>query len=277
MALLTQVFTRITDANGDAVNGGKRYVFAAGTTTLSTIYSDAALGSSQANPVVADSGGKIARIYLVAGTYKIRDTDSDGNTLFEYDDVAANHTIGSADVAIADGGTGQSTATLAFDALWNTRGTLAFPATQNASGDANTLDDYEEGIWTPTLTFATPGNISVAYTTQYGTYTKIGRGVTVNLNIVTSTFTHTTASGILQVTGLPFAMKTQVGYFPAGAGCITGYTKANYTSVAVIGGSAVTFLVFNASGSGQTHATLVAADMPSAGTVHLHFNLKYEV
>ena len=28
---------------------------------------------------------------------------------------------------------------------------IAFPATQNASSDANTLDDYEEGTWTPTL------------------------------------------------------------------------------------------------------------------------------
>lgn len=31
---------------------------------------------------------------------------------------------------------------------------IKFPATQSASSDANTLDDYEEGTWTPTLTRA---------------------------------------------------------------------------------------------------------------------------
>jgi hypothetical protein len=28
---------------------------------------------------------------------------------------------------------------------------ISFPATQSASSDANTLDDYEEGTWTPTV------------------------------------------------------------------------------------------------------------------------------
>ena len=86
MALLVQVHTRITDANGDAVSGGKRYVFDANTVTLSTIYSEETLTTTQANPVVADSGGKVARIFLSPGDYKIRDTTSDGTTLFEADD-----------------------------------------------------------------------------------------------------------------------------------------------------------------------------------------------
>jgi len=50
-----------------------------------------------------------------------------------------------------------------------TGGQIAFPAGQQASADVNTLDDYEEGTWTPTIT----NNSS--YTIQYGTYTKIGR------------------------------------------------------------------------------------------------------
>ena len=36
---------------------------------------------------------------------------------------------------------------------------VAFPATQSASADANTLDDYEEGSWTPTVS-ATAGSIT---------------------------------------------------------------------------------------------------------------------
>src|SRR5215468_5683367 len=62
-----------------------------------------------------------------------------------------------------------------FSAALNlTSGQITFPASQNASAGANTLDDYEEGTWTPVLTAATAGNLSVAYSTQLATYTKIG-------------------------------------------------------------------------------------------------------
>jgi hypothetical protein len=51
---------------------------------------------------------------------------------------------------------------------------ITFPATQSASSNANTLDDYEEGTFTPTLVVdsGTP-----AYQYQQGYYTKIGRQV----------------------------------------------------------------------------------------------------
>ncbi len=53
-------------------------------------------------------------------------------------------------------------------------GTLPFPATQLASADANTLDDYEEGTWTPALTIGGSA-VGITFTTQTGRYTKIGR------------------------------------------------------------------------------------------------------
>jgi hypothetical protein len=49
---------------------------------------------------------------------------------------------------------------------------IKFPATQVASADANTLDDYEEGTWTPTL-----GDGLGASVTGVGFYTKVGRMV----------------------------------------------------------------------------------------------------
>lgn len=84
------------------------------------------------------------------------------------------------------------------------KGQLQFPATQNPSSNANTLDDYEEGTFTPSFTFATPGNLSVVYDARVGEYVKVGRMVTVAIQIRATTFTHTTASGIFQLTGLPF-------------------------------------------------------------------------
>lgn len=91
-----------------------------------------------------------------------------------------------------------------FSGLLTTNGQINFPAVQNPSADPNTLDDYEEGTWTPTLTFATPGNLNAVYSIRYGTYTKIGNLVTLAWGIVTTTWTHTTASGQLSITGAPF-------------------------------------------------------------------------
>lgn len=88
-----------------------------------------------------------------------------------------------------------------------TGGAIQFPAVQVPSANANTLDDYEEGTWTPTFTYVTPGNLTVAYSTRIGQYTKIGNAVTLALNIQTSTFTKTTASGELRITGVPFPAK----------------------------------------------------------------------
>lgn len=74
-------------------------------------------------------------------------------------------------------------------------GQIAFPAAQSASADANTLDDYEENTWTPTVTSNT-GTIT-AYTSS-GNYTKIGNRY---LFTVTATITtNGTGGGFLQIT-----------------------------------------------------------------------------
>jgi hypothetical protein len=72
---------------------------------------------------------------------------------------------------------------------------------------ANALDDYEEGTFTPALAL---GGGSVTYTTQTGTYTKIGRLVTIQIRVVVNVAT--TPSSTLEVTGLPFTISaTQKG------------------------------------------------------------------
>ncbi len=77
---------------------------------------------------------------------------------------------------------------------------ITFPATQSASSDANTLDDYEEGTFTPT--FAS-GSGSFTTTSATGNYTKIGRFVNVYITFTITTVG--TASGALTYSGLPFA------------------------------------------------------------------------
>jgi hypothetical protein len=89
--------------------------------------------------------------------------------------------------------------TLALDSAVPNSGTgITFPATQSASSDANTLDDYEEGTWTPTDQSGASLGLTVATSPSY---TKIGRMVTVMASITYPS----TASGSNQLLGgLPF-------------------------------------------------------------------------
>ena len=76
-------------------------------------------------------------------------------------------------------------------------------------GAANTLDDYEEGTFTPVIT-GTTGTPTVTYYTQDGIYTKIGRTVYYRVGLRVKTISG--GSGILRVTGLPFTAKSYPAY-----------------------------------------------------------------
>jgi len=67
-----------------------------------------------------------------------------------------------------------------------------------------TLANYVEGTWTPAFTCATPGDLSVVYTSRSGRYTRIGNTVFVRHQL-TCVPTYTTASGQLRFSSLPFA------------------------------------------------------------------------
>jgi hypothetical protein len=80
---------------------------------------------------------------------------------------------------------------------------ITFPATQSASTDANTLDDYEEGTWTPSFS----GLTVTGSPTYSGTYTKIGRAVYVNWVILTGgTATTSSTANSTSFSGLPFTI-----------------------------------------------------------------------
>lgn len=91
-------------------------------------------------------------------------------------------------------------------------GQLKFPATQNASANANTLDDYEEGTFTPTIDVGTPGT-GVTYSVQVGSYTKIGRLVHIQGRVTTSSLGG--GSDNIRLTGLPFTSDATANNFAA--------------------------------------------------------------
>jgi hypothetical protein len=79
---------------------------------------------------------------------------------------------------------------------------IAFPATQSASSDANTLDDYEEGTWTPNQG---SGLTVVGAFSSSGRYTKIGRLVYISGRLSGATSIAST-SGTQFCTNLPFTV-----------------------------------------------------------------------
>jgi hypothetical protein len=162
-----------------------------------------------------------------------------------------------------------------LDLSTGTAGQIKFPATQNASADANTLDDYEEGTFTPTISFVTPGNLTVVYSTQVGEYTKIGRDVRVSCNLITSTFTHSTASGNLLINGYPFTAASLSGQVSFGGASWQGITKANYTQMTPALSQGASQGTLQASGSGQGIQNIATGDMPTGGTVRIQFTMNY--
>ena len=102
----------------------------------------------------------------------------------------------------------QNSSATVTDAGFLTANGLTFPATAVLSADPNTLDDYEEGTWTPVYTSLDifNGDITLTYdvTRTIGRYRKIGSVVYVYFSIATNSLTITGAtSGELYVEGLP--------------------------------------------------------------------------
>jgi hypothetical protein len=135
---------------------------------------------------------------------------------------------------------------------------VAFPATQSASSDANTLDDYEEGTFTPTIVgTSTAGTAS--YSVQSGLYTKVGRVVTIQIYIA---WTGGTGTGNLSMAGLPFTSGgTNYGIlsvYPLNIALTAGYylganVNLNATTIGLFqlptGGGADAAIPYDAAGS----------------------------
>jgi hypothetical protein len=130
---------------------------------------------------------------------------------------------------------------------------IAFPATAVSIAQANTLDDYEEGNWTPT----DASGAGLSFTTYSSPrYTKIGRLVQIQCFIDYGT---TASTANAEIGGLPFAGGGS-GYFPAVLAFISGGT---ITSVAIQmpdSGSYNTLRVLkNLDGTRYTNANLSGA------------------
>jgi len=105
---------------------------------------------------------------------------------------------------------------------------ITFPATQSASSDANTLDDYEEGTWTPSI------GGTATYSVQSGLYTKIGRIVTLSYDMTITTIGTGSSNTI---SGVPFTTtNSPSGMARLGASSLGWFTNSNLSVYSVTSG-----------------------------------------
>jgi hypothetical protein len=170
--------------------------------------------------------------------------DSAGNTTFN-----GNISVGGATVTTS--GTG-----------------ITFPATQSASSNANTLDDYEEGTWTPVFTGVGGTNPTVTYGGQSGTYTKIGNRVIWELTVYTSAATG--GSGALAIS-LPLATSNGSNHYHialvAYCDLLSSVSRSGYTDP---GRTDMFFMPFDAA-----NGNLSVSSLTNAGTGYLMMQGQY--
>lgn len=153
------------------------------------------------------------------------------------------------------------------DSILLPMGQLAFPATQNPSSDANTLDDYEEGTWTPALTFGGAAVGMTATAQTLGRYTKIGNMVAVYFRHQLSAKGSSTGTAVIG--GLPFTSNNFSGgpQYSIATGQIDAATFASLVAGfdMAIGPGGTSISLRNRSTTGQSGAMSEANFTNSSG------------
>lgn len=278
MGSIGTLTTPLSAANGGT--GQSSYavgdiLYASGATALSKL-AGVATGNALISGGVstAPSWGKIGLTTHVSG---VLPTANGGTNLSSFTSGGAVYATSTSALTtgtlpVASGGTGATSLTSNNVILGNGTSAVQFVA-PGTSGNVLTSNGTtwtsatptaigSPTSWTPTLTFQTPGDLSVTYSLQAGTYIKIGRLVIAWFTLATSAFTYTTASGIFRVGGLPFAISnSHEMHMPLGA--FAGITKANYTQFECRMTNGTSYLDILASGSGQVLATVSITDAAS--------------
>lgn len=141
---------------------------------------------------------------------------------------------------------------------------IKFAGTQVPSSDVNTLDDYEEGTFTPGLAFG-GGTTGITYGTQSGRYIKIGKKVTANLRIVLTN--KGSSTGAVTITGMPFTIVNSTGGVPVGSLQMETVTFADYPFV--VGTINATTLTINESTNAGVVTSLADTDFSNTSLVNV--------
>jgi hypothetical protein len=142
-------------------------------------------------------------------------------------------------------------------------GQIQFPATQVASSNANTLDDYEEGTWTATLTDGTNTTTSTG-----ANYRKIGSLVFLSFQFYDKDISAWNAAN-LSVTGLPFTVATNHDSFVT-VGTPNGFTVSGPLTMLFSNGSTSSGLYYR--GGGSNYAGVQKGDITNNSNFSLYLS-----
>ena len=137
---------------------------------------------------------------------------------------------------------------------------------------SKTLDDYEEGTWTPVIADASSGGNVGSATFTHANYTKVGNKVTLAAQMLNIVTTGMTAANALYVRGLPFLSATQIAY----GACWPSNINFQSTRTGVSAQISVsdTWATFQQYGSGTTATPIDVSDITS-GTSDINFSITY--
>ncbi len=144
--------------------------------------------TTNVNTQIQNQGGD-----LIIGT--LNDAADSATTRITLDHATGDVTLGTGDLIFGTAGKG-----------------IVLGSTTNVA--ANTLDDYEEGTWTPSINDGSP-----TYTTTYartGVYTKIGNVVHIYMELYMGAISFGDATQTLVFSGLPFASRSTGDTFGMG-------------------------------------------------------------
>jgi hypothetical protein len=143
------------------------------------------------------------------------------------------------------------------------------------TGTANKLDDYEEGTWTPAWN-ATGTAPTVTHSAQNGTYTKVGRLVTVKCQVQTNSSGISGGSGDLSITGLPFTSSNESDNGTAAISFVSFISlNSNYTTFGIEAFRNTTYFRWVQYGSNNSGLTVPVGNASSSNSVNVGFTATY--
>ncbi len=154
---------------------------------------------------------------------------------------------------------------LRASSLWISNG-INFGGAVNSGGtvsSSNTLDDYEEGTWTPSFTADVGG--SVSFTKVQATYTKIGNQVYLQAYLTDIAGTsHNAVGGRLIIWQLPFTV-SKTGFFDVSNCNIFSFDESSTNVSGYV--SPANYIVLQ---KGSSRNNVTPSDLTDIGTMNFH-------
>ena len=141
---------------------------------------------------------------------------------------------------------------------------------------ARTLDDYEEGTWTPNLAGSTTAGTFAG--TFEGTYTKIGNIVTVQATVLTTSVTG--SAGDLEITNLPFNAVNSSGRKGGAVAYCSGFGGTNHPIGCTVNAGGIKLFFWKTSSADCRAASITAVSGDAAtltNSVRFTVFITYEV